>query len=135
MGYRKRYEDSYLDEDEKDTDELGKTDSERIAELLRKPSRTLKEEEKIKLLTDRLLNGAKMPGQVGEDASIEIVSVAKTYADLGAVDLAVTLWEQISDIAGLTGNKELYYRSMDEIANLNSAIYEEHNSVDDNITN
>ena len=131
MAYRKRYEDSYLDEDEKDTDELGKTDAERIVALLNKPSRTLKEEEKIKLLTTRLLVGAKMPGEVGENAVSELAAVAKTYAELGAVDTAVDLWSQISDIAGLIGNKELYYQAMEEMTNLNSAVYAEHHPADD----
>ena len=126
MAYRKRYEDSYLDEDEKDTDELSKTDAERIVALLNKPSRTLNEEEKIKLLTNRLLGGAKMPGEVGENAISELAAVAKTYAELGAVDTAVDLWAQISDIAGLIGNKELYYQAMDQMTALNSAVYEEH---------
>jgi hypothetical protein len=130
MGYRKRYEDSYLDEDEKDTDELGKTDSERIVVLLGKPSRTLKEEEKVKLLTQRLFNGAKMPGAVGADAVSELAAVAKTYADLGVPDEAVAIWAQIGDIAGATGNKELYYQAMDEMTNLNSAVYEEHHPGD-----
>ena len=47
MGYRKRYEDSYLDDEDEDLDGGDKTDGERIVALLRKPTRTEKEEARM----------------------------------------------------------------------------------------
>ena len=132
MGYRKRYEDSYLDDDEKDTDEIGKTDSERIIALLEKSSRNITEEERIKRLTDRLLEGAKVPGPSGVQAIGELTQIARKYTELGGVDSGMSIWLQISDIAGLVGNKELYYQAMEEITKLNSVIYQEHHPEDSN---
>lgn len=126
MGYRKRYEDSYLDEEENELEDVSKTDAERIIGLLQKESRTLPEEEKIKLLTDRLLMGARMPGDSGKSAVEELIQIAKTYGELGAPDISITLWSQISDIAGVIGNRDLYYRCMEEMEALNPAIYDEH---------
>ncbi len=115
MAYRKGYEDSYLDEEDEEFDGSDKTDAERIVALLEKPSRTAKEEERIKKLTERLFAGAKLPGPPGEQAVYGLEMVASAYHDLGSQPKAAELWVRISDTATLIGNKELYYKAMEKI--------------------
>ncbi len=54
MSYHKRYEDSYLDEDDEDFD--GTTDEERLENLLKKDPRTQKDTENLKKVANRLLD-------------------------------------------------------------------------------
>ena len=126
MAYRRGYEDSYLDQEDEEFDGSDKTDAERIIELLEKPVRTAAEDKRIQKLTERLFTGAKLPGPPGEQAVYGIGMVAKAYVDLGMADKAALLWGRLSDIAEITGNRELYYKTMDAMAELSEATYEEH---------
>ena len=126
MSYRKRYEDSYLDDEDEDFDGTDRTDAERIVALLEKSARTPQEDARITKLTERLFVGAKLPGPPGEQAVFGLGMVAKAYAGLGIPDTATALWARISDTAEAIGNRELYYRAMDELAELSSLTYEEH---------
>jgi hypothetical protein len=115
MSYRKRYEDSYLDDEDEADDGLEKTDAERIIALLEKPSRTPLEEERIQKLTERLFTGAKLPGPPGEIAVYGLEMVAGAYKSLGATETAIAIWARLSDIAQIIGNGALYYKAMDAI--------------------
>lgn len=128
MGYRKRFEDSYLDEEDEEFDGTDRTDAERIIALLEKPVRTPQKDARTKKLTERLFVGAKLPGPPGEQAVYGLRMVAKAYADLSLVDDSAAFWARISDTAGVIGDKNLYYEAMDAMAELSSATYEEHNS-------
>ena len=61
MSYNKRYEDSYLDEDDEDEAD-GRTDEERLAALLQKYPRTEKENDRLTKIADRLLDKATATG-------------------------------------------------------------------------
>ncbi len=77
MGYRKRFEDSYLDgEDEEFEDAKG----------------------------DPVLMG--------------LMREAESRARGGELDKAIELWEKISEIAQIRGDKNLYYKAMDKITQL-----------------
>ena len=120
MGYHKRYEDSYLDEEDEEFAGDDRTDGEKLIALIQKPSRTPKEEERIKKLTERLCVGAKLPGPPGEQAILGLGLVADAYAAVPLPDVAIALWLRISEIATAIGNKNLYYRAMDKITALSS---------------
>lgn len=126
MAYQKKYEDTYLDKDDEEFTGDDKTDAERIVALLEKPSRSPKEEVLVQQLTERLFVAAQLPGTPGEQAVFGLELVANAYKDLGLVDTATALWAQLSDVAGVIGNKELYYKAMDAITELGEAVYEEH---------
>jgi hypothetical protein len=126
MTYRKRYEDSYLDDEDEEIDGDERTDAERIVALLEKPDRTPKEDARITKLLERLYVGAKLPGPPGENAIYGIEVVAGAYAALGAPDTATGLWERLGDVAGNIGRSDLYYKAMDAIAALSQATYEEY---------
>ncbi len=57
MSYHKRYEDSYLDDEDEDLDD-GKTDEQRLTALVEKNPRTAKEDERLKKIAGRLLDKA-----------------------------------------------------------------------------
>ncbi len=118
MSYHKRYEDSYLDEEDEEFDGSDKTDAERIIGLLEKAERTPKEDERIKKLIERLFVGAKLPAAPGEQAIYGIGMVANAYADLGQGETALALFARLSDIAELTGNRELYYKTTEAMDQL-----------------
>jgi len=118
MAYVKRYEDSYLDEEDDEFDGDGKTDAERLIALIQKDTRSQKEDERVKKLTERLFNGAKLPGPPGETAILGLGLVADAYVAQGNNDTALALWARLAEAATAIGDKDLYYQAMDEITNL-----------------
>lgn len=116
MGYRKRYEDSYLDDEDEDLDGGDKTDGERIVALLRKPTRTEKEEARILKLIERLFVGAHLPGIPGSQAFFGLGMAADAYRDLGETDMATKLWARILEVSEAVGNQEYYYKALDEMS-------------------
>lgn len=60
MSYHKRYEDSYLDEDDEDFD--GTTDEMRLENLLKKNPRTEKDTVNLKKVANRLIDKATANG-------------------------------------------------------------------------
>lgn len=118
MGYRKRYEDSYLDDEDDEFDGDDKTDGERIVALLMKPSRTEKEEARIKKLTERLFVGTHLPGIPGSQAFLGLSMAADAYRDLGHTEIATQLWARILEVSEAVGNQEYYYKALDEMSAL-----------------
>lgn len=118
MSYHKRYEDSYLDEEDEEFAGNDMTDGEKITTLLQRENRSQKDAALIQKLTERLFAGVTLPNPVGGGAVAGINLVAKTYASLGDPTSAVMLLERLSDTATVMGNKDLYYQAMDAIANL-----------------
>ena len=118
MAYRKRYEDSYLDKDEEEIPGDERTEGEKIVDLLKKPERTERDAEQIELRTDRLFKAARLPSTPGALAVVDIALVAEAYAARGDRATAVDLWSHLSEIAEANGDKELYFRSMDELTGL-----------------
>ncbi len=116
MGYRGRYEDSYLDDEEDDAD--GKTEVERIVALLEKAARTETEETQLGKLTERLFGAVRMGGAARKNAVEGIGTVADAYAALGMAEPAIALWARLSDIAEDVGDRELYYKAVDEMGAL-----------------
>ncbi len=116
MGYRKRYEDSYLDDEDEELDGDDKTDGERIVALLQKQTRTEKEEARILKLTERLFVGARLPGIPGGQAFLGLAMVADVYRDLGHTEAATKLWARILELAEAVGNQEFYYKALDEMS-------------------
>lgn len=117
MAYRKRYEDSYLDQEDEEFEGDDRTDGQKLAELILRPSLTEKEEARKKRLTERLFMGARMPSTPGAVAVADIALVAETYLSLGNNDAAVDLWSRLSEIAEVNGDRDLYYRALDEMTN------------------
>ena len=118
MAYRKKYEDTYLDDEIDEFDGDNKTDAEKVITLIKRPALTPKDEELVKKLTERMFVGAKLPGPPGVGAIAGLQQVAMAYADLSAFETAAALWERIADVAGEIGNKDLYYHAMDEMSAL-----------------
>lgn len=118
MAYQKRYEDSYLDKDEEEIPGDDRTDGEKIAALIQDPQLTEKEKDRVKRLTERLFMAARMPSTPGALAVVDIAHIAEAYAALGVASVSVGLWSRLSDIAEANGDRELYFRCMEEITNL-----------------
>ncbi len=78
MGYRQRYEDSYLDEVDEEFEGDERSDAQKLIDLIKKTVRTEKEDIRIKKLTERLIVGAKLPGPPGEKA---IASIGDTVGE------------------------------------------------------
>jgi hypothetical protein len=118
MSYHKRYEDSYLDDEDEEFAGDDMTDGQKIVTLLQRENRSQKDDAFIAKLTERLFAGVKMPNPIGVNAVEGISLVATTYAGLGARNSAVALLERLSDTATSTGNKDMYYKAMDMITEL-----------------
>ena len=118
MGYQKRYEDSYLDEEEDDFDGAGFSDSARLVLLIRKVGRTERETAFLKKLTDRLTNAAKMPGVAGKEALDGLTVAAEAYFEIGQNEKAIEVWARIVDIAETMGDKDLYYKAVERMADI-----------------
>ncbi len=120
MGYRKRYEDSYLDDEEEEFDGTDRTDAERIISLLQKHTLDQKQSERLKKLTERLFVGAELPGPPGALAIEGLAQVCNAYKEKGDIQTATALWFRISEVATKIGRSDLYYTALDEIANLDA---------------
>lgn len=120
MGYRKRYEDSYLDDEEEEFDGSDKTDAERIIELLQKDTLDQKQSERLRKLTERLFVGAELPGPPGALALEGLAEVCNAYKEKGDIKTATAFWFRISEVATKIRNSELYYKALDEIADLDA---------------
>ncbi len=118
MAYRKRYEDSYLDKDEEEIPGDERTEGEKIVDLLKKPDRTEDVADEIEHRIDRLFKAARMPSTPGALAVVDIALVAGFYAAAGQRERAVDMWNNLSGIAEANGDKDLYFRCMDEITNI-----------------
>lgn len=118
MAYQKRYEDSYLDEEEDDFDGAGFSDGARLVLLIKKTNLSQKEEVFLMKLTDRLTKTAMMPGTVGKEAIEGLVTSAEAYFDVGQKDMAIETWARLLDIAENIGNKDLYYKATDRMAEI-----------------
>ena len=118
MAYRKRYEDSYLDKDEEEIPGDERTEGEKIVDLLKKPDRTEDDADQIEHRVDRLFKAARMPSTPGALAVVDIAQVAAFYAAAGKRESAVDLWNHLSEIAEANGDRDLYFRCMDEITNV-----------------
>lgn len=121
MTYRKRYEDNYLDDEKEEFEGDNRTDAEKLVGLITKPERTPKDEEWVKKLTERLFVGAKLPGPPGEAAVLGLPLVGSAYFEIGDTPSAIAHWIRISETAAEIGNKDLYYRAMDEVSNLDAS--------------
>ena len=118
MSYHKRYEDSYLDKDDEEIPGDERSDGEKIAALIQDPEPSKERLERIQRLSERLFMAARMPSTPGALAVADIALVAEAYAALGNTSFSVELWSRLSEIAETNGDKELYFRCMDEISNV-----------------
>lgn len=118
MGYRKKYEDSYLDDEEEEFDGTDTTDGERLVRLIKKGTLSDKEREMVPRLVERLFEGVKMPGGPGQVAKEGIIAVVRTYAETGAGERATALATRLMDLATATGNGELYYAATDILGDI-----------------
>ena len=116
MAYTKRYEDSYLDKDDEEIE--GITDQDRLVGLINKPDKSDRDHSIIKKLTDRLTNGAKMPGEPGKMALEGLKTAAGAYRDLGQNEAAISIWARLVEVGEMTGNKDLYYEATDQMENI-----------------
>ena len=118
MAYHKRYEDSYLDKDEEELPGDERTPGEKIVDILSQPERSERDKERVEQMTDKLFKAARLPSTPGALAVVDIALVAEKYASMDEIETAVDLWSHLSEIAEANGDKELYFRSMEEITNL-----------------
>jgi hypothetical protein len=118
MSYKKRYEDSYLDEEDEDFEgSASMSDTDKLVHLILKKQPTDKEIRLIEKLTMRLVNGAKMPGALGESAVNGLGLATEAYNAEGRLEEASRIWAMLLDVAETTGNRDLYYRASDGLAN------------------
>ena len=118
MGYQKRYEDSYLDEEEDDFDGAGFSDSARLVLLIRKPGRSEKENAFLKKLTDRLTKAAMIADVPGKDAIEGLTTAAEVYFEIGQNEKSIETWARLVDIGEAIGDKDLYYLAVERMASI-----------------
>ena len=116
MVYTKRYEDSYLDKDDEEIE--GVSDEDRLVGLIQKADKSDRDHSIIHKLTDRLTNGAKMPGEPGKIALDGLKMAAGAYRDTGQNEAAIAIWARLVEVGEMTGNKDLYYEATDQMANI-----------------
>lgn len=116
MGYRKKFEDSYLDEEPEEFDGNDTTDAERYIRLYQKNPRTGEENSKLEKLMERMFLQAKLPGIPGREAKDGLILIARKQKEIGMTADSVVLLSRLSDLASLIGDKDLYYQSMDEMS-------------------
>ena len=118
MAYQKRYEDSYLDEEDEEFIGNGLQDGDRLVLLIQKPNKTEKEIAFTKKITDRLTTWAKMPGSAGKEAVNGIIQAAEAYDELGQNEKAIEMWARLVDVSETLGNRDLYYTATERMANI-----------------
>ena len=118
MSYKKRYEDSYLDEEDEDFEGSGTmSDTDKLVHLILKQAPTDKEVRLIEKLTMRLVGYARMPGAIGKDAVNGLGLATEAYNAENRLEEASRIWAMLLDVAEQTGDQELYYRASDGLAN------------------
>jgi hypothetical protein len=115
MGYHKKFEDSYLDEEVDDFDGAGFSDGARLVLLIRKQNHTDREKVFLQKLTDKITTAAKIPGVSGSEAVDSLVNVAEAYYEIGQTEKALHMWARLIDIAEIIGNRDLYYKAIDRM--------------------
>jgi|GEM_PF-3911727 len=126
MGYHKRFEDSYLDDDGDELDGDAASDGEKLLALIGKPERTEKETARIQKLIERMLRSVQMPDPLRSQAIEGLETAAHAYKGIGAPEQALELWALLADVAGIIGDKNLYYRATDEMSNSAPEVYDEY---------
>ena len=116
MGYRKKFEDSYLDDEVEEFEGSDITDADRYIKILQKPELSSNDTDRLEALRERMLLQAKLPGIPGTVAKGGLITVARAYKGLGQLQNAVDLLVKVSDVATEIGDKDLYYQSMDEMS-------------------
>ncbi len=116
MVYRKKYEDSYLDNEDEDFDGDGISDGEKLATLILKKDKSEKEIALIAKITQRLFIGSRMPAGPGARAIQGLITVAQAYTSIEDEKNSTEIWTHLLDVAETTGNKDLYYTAMDGLA-------------------
>lgn len=118
MGYRKKYEDSYLDEEEEEFDGSDLSDGQKLVRLIQKEERTDVQRELLVKLTNRLVEGAKLPGIPGAQAVDGIGMAVGAYVGVGSPEKAVELSTRLMAVAEAMGNRDLYYKASDMLGEL-----------------
>ncbi len=109
MGYRKRFEDSYLDEE---SEEFEASESD-ISKLLKYISEgNVAESEKLLI---RFYNYSVMPGEPGRRALAGLERVAVAYQDMGNMEKGAEVWTKLLELAEQKGDKHLYFRAMENL--------------------
>lgn len=115
MAYHKRYEDSYLDQEEEQFDGKNLKDSEKVVYLIQKFERTEKDTALMAKLTDRITLGAQMPGPMGKEAMEGLQLIAEAYTAESMPKQAIETWARLAEVAENLGNQELYYYATDKM--------------------
>ncbi len=116
MAYHKRYEDSYLDQEEEQFDGKNLKDSEKVVYLIQKFEQTEKDTALIAKLTDRITMGAQMPGPMGAEALEGLQLIAEAYAAKNMPTQAIETWARLAEVAENLGKQELYYYATEKMA-------------------
>ncbi len=117
MVYRKKYEDSYLDDELFEINEEGVATS-TLLKLVRKTPKSESDFAEIERRTSSLLSQGALPASIGALAIEELVFVTRAYADIGEVARARSLWARLGTLAEDTNNRDLYYQATDALATL-----------------
>lgn len=115
MAYRKKFEDSYLDEEPEEFDGKNLSDAQKVVLLIQKAEHTERDVAFIKKLTNRLELGAQMPGPMGTEALEGLQLIAEAYAAEEMDTEATETWARLVEVAQLVANKELYYYATDKM--------------------
>lgn len=116
MAYTRRYEDSYLDNEEDEFDGKNTRDAERVVALIQKgEGRSDEDQALIEKLTGRLTLGARMPGAPGSEALEGLQLIAEAYAAEGMPTESAETWAVLIEIAEALGNRDLYYYAIEKM--------------------
>ncbi len=116
MGYRKKFEDSYLDDEVDEFEGNDTTDAERYLRLFLKEIKSGEDLDKLEKIKTRMYLQAKLPGIPGVTAKEGIIIVSRQMKEIGKNAEAIEWLTKLQDLATEIGDKELYYQSMDEMS-------------------
>lgn len=115
MGYRKKFEDSYLDDESEEFDGNDTTDAERYIKILSKEVKTGEDLDRMERLKERMFLQAKLPGVPGSIAKDGIIKVSHALIEVGKRADGIDLLTKLSDLATEIGDRDLYYLALDSM--------------------
>jgi len=115
MGYRQRYEDSYLDKEEEEFSGDASADGDKAVALIQKGVLTENEQGTLIRLLSRMYMYSRMPAGPGQRAIDGLKRSAEAYAEVGKETESTEIYAGLMEIAEEIGNKELYYLASDKM--------------------
>jgi hypothetical protein len=115
MAYRKRYEDTYLDDAGEDENGQALSEGQRIAQVVLESDDIDARKGELDERVRKLFLTARIPAGPGREAIEGLQLVAEAYLAKGATSAARGIYADLLSLSEEIGNGELYYWALDKI--------------------